>query len=262
MSKLFNDLKGKPFLIAGPCVIESNDICFTIAKKVKEIAERYGFTYIFKASFDKANRSSISSYRGVSIDEANNLYKEIKKEFNLPILTDIHECSHAEKLIDADILQIPAFLARQTDLLLSAANTGKIVNIKKAQFMSGDDMQYPIEKVLSTGNEQVLLTERGTMFGYNNLVVDFRNMIDMQQYNLPIVFDVTHSTQRPSALNGVSGGDPHYVPYLSKAAAAIGVRGFFLETHPEPDKALSDGNSMVKLDEVEGVIAGIREHIK
>ena len=262
MSKLFNDLESKPFLIAGPCVIESSEICFTIAKKVKEIAEKYDFTYIFKASFDKANRSSINSYRGVSIDEANNLYKDIKKEFNLPILTDIHECSHAAKLVYADILQIPAFLARQTDLLLSAANTGKIVNIKKAQFMSGDDMEYPIEKVLSTGNEQVLLTERGTMFGYNNLVVDFRNMIDMQKYNLPIVFDVTHSTQRPSASNGVSGGDPKYVPYLSKAAAASGIRGFFLEAHPEPYKALSDGKSMVKLDELEDIIAGIREHIK
>ncbi len=262
MGKLFDDLKTKPFLIVGPCVIESSEICFMIAKKVKEIAEKYGFMYIFKASFDKANRSSINSYRGVSIDEANSLYRDIKKELSIPILTDIHESDHAAKLINADILQIPAFLARQTDLLLSAANTGKIVNIKKAQFMSGDDMEFPIDKVLSAGNERILLTERGTMFGYNNLIVDFRNMIDMQKYNLPIVFDVTHSTQRPSALNGVSGGDPKYVPYLSKAAAAIGVKGFFLETHPDPKSALSDGSSMVKLDDIEDVIAGIREHIK
>jgi len=258
---LYEDLQSEPFIIAGPCVIESDDICFQIARHLKDVATKHGFKYIFKASFDKANRSSIKSYRGIGIDHANRLFADIKSELKIPILTDIHEVYQVDKVGAVDILQIPSFLSRQTDLLLAAGSTGKIVNIKKGQFMSSEDIANPIAKVLSTNNEKILLTERGTFFGYNNLIVDFRNLIDMQRYNFPVIFDITHSTQRPGSLGDSSGGNPEYAPYFANAAAAIGIRAFFIETHPNPSEALSDGSSMIRLDDIDKVIADIKSYI-
>ena len=247
--------------MAGPCVIESKDICFEIAERAKEISEKYGFTYIFKASFDKANRTSASSFRGTGLEKGLEILQAVKDKFNVPIVTDIHESYQAEPVGKVcDIIQIPAFLCRQTDLLLAAASTKKIVNIKKAQFLSGLDMKYPLEKVYAADNKQVMLTERGTMFGYGNLVVDFRNLIDMQKFNVPVIMDLTHSTQKPGALDGKSGGNPEYAPYLAAASSACGIRGFFAETHPEPAKALSDGANMVKLSEFPNLLEKIVRH--
>lgn len=262
MDNLYKNIKEKPFIMAGPCVIESRDICFKIAENCKKAAEEANFIYIFKASFDKANRTSITSYRGVDLDEGLRLFEDIRAAFEVPIVTDIHESSQAETVAQTcDILQIPAFLCRQTDLLLAAGKTGRIINIKKAQFLSAADMVHPLEKVRSIGNNKLLLTERGTMFGYNNLVVDFRNLVDMARYNVPVVMDITHSTQRPGGLNGKSGGNPEYAPYMAAASAAVGVRGFFMETHPEPDKALSDGPNMIKLSDFKSVLEKITRHM-
>lgn len=262
MNNIYNVLSQKPFFIAGPCVIESEDICINIAQTCKKIMEKLGFEYIFKASFDKANRTSISSYRGVGIDEGLKLLQKIKHEFNVPVLTDIHESYQAPFVSEVcDVLQIPAFLCRQTDLLVAAGKTGKIVNIKKAQFLSGAEMGYPLEKIVSTGNKQIMLTERGNMFGYNNLVVDFRNLVDMQKFNVPVIMDVTHSTQKPGGLGGISGGNPEYAVYLGMAAASVGVKGFFAEVHPEPLKALSDGANMIKLNNFEEFVQNIKRHI-
>lgn len=261
MENLYNNLKNNPFVMAGPCVIESRDICMQIAESCKKSAEESGFLYIFKASFDKANRTSVSSFRGNGIEEGLKVLQEVKNTFNIPVVTDIHESSQSQLVGEVcDILQIPAFLCRQTDLLVSAGNTGRIVNIKKAQFLSASDMIYPVEKVKSTGNNKVMLTERGTMFGYNNLVVDYRNLVDMQKYNIPVVMDVTHSTQRPGGLGGASGGNPEYSPYLASAAAAVGIRGYFVETHPEPKNALSDGSNMVALSEFKLLLDKIKKH--
>lgn len=258
---LYEKLQNNLFIMAGPCVIESKDICFEIAERVRDLSNNYGFLYIFKASFDKANRTSANSFRGYGLEKGLEIFKEIKEKYNLPIVTDIHESFQAEEVSKiCDIIQIPAFLCRQTDLLLSAGKTNKIVNIKKAQFLSGVDMKYPVEKVLSTGNNNIMLTERGTMLGYGNLVVDFRNLIDMQKFNIPVVMDITHSTQKPGALEGKSGGNPEYAPYFAAAASACGVRGFFAETHPEPEKALSDGANMVKLDDFHIVLENIKKH--
>lgn len=262
MDNLYKKLKEKPFIMAGPCVIESRDICFKIAENCKKAAEEANFIYIFKASFDKANRTSITSYRGVGLDEGLRLFEDIRAAFEVPVVTDIHESSQAETVAQAcDILQIPAFLCRQTDLLLAAGKTERIINIKKAQFLSAADMVHPLEKVRTVGNNKLLLTERGTMFGYNNLVVDFRNLVDMAKYNVPVVMDITHSTQRPGGLNGKSGGNPEYAPYMAVASAAVGVRGFFMETHPEPDKALSDGPNMIKLSDFKSVLEKITRHM-
>ena len=262
MNGFYEKLKTKPFVMAGPCVIESRDICFKIAEVCKKAAEDVGFEYIFKASFDKANRTSVNSYRGVGIDEGLKLFQEIKETFNVPVVTDIHESCQAEAVGEVcDVLQIPAFLCRQTDLLLAAGKTGRIVNIKKAQFLSAADMIYPVEKVRSVGNENIMLTERGTMFGYNNLVVDFRNLVDMAKIGIPVVMDITHSTQRPGGLGGASGGNPEYAPYFAAASAAVGVRGFFTETHPDPSKALSDGANMVKLSDFKSLLEKISRHM-
>lgn len=252
---LFQTLQSKPFVIAGPCVIESEKICFEIAESAQIAAQESGFTYIFKASFDKANRTSISSFRGSGIEAGLKLFEKIKTQFNLPITTDIHLPEQANLVKEViDIIQIPAFLCRQTDLLLAAAQTDKIVNIKKGQFLSGSQMRYPLEKVLSSGNQQVLLTERGSMFGYERLVVDFTGIIDMQQLGVPVVMDATHSVQQPGALQGKTGGNRQYVLPLAKAAAAIGVRGFFFEVHPDPENALSDAANTIPLSNFKTVL--------
>lgn len=260
--ELYHKLKENVFILSGPCVIESKDICFEIAEKCIEETKKRNITYVFKASFDKANRTSTNSFRGHGLEKGLDILSEIKSKYNVPIVTDIHESYQAESVGQVcDIIQIPAFLCRQTDLLVAAANTNKIVNIKKAQFLSGMDMKYPLEKVLSTGNNKVMLTERGSMFGYGNLVVDFRNLIDMQSFNVPVIMDLTHSTQKPGSLDGKSGGNPEYAPYLAAASSAVGIRGFFAETHPDPTKALSDGANMIKLSDFGSVLDKIMKHI-
>lgn len=258
---LYEELKNNLFILAGPCVIESKDICFEIAEKCIEYTSKYNIKYVFKASFDKANRTSNNSFRGVGVEKGLEILSEIKDKYNIPVVTDIHESYQAEPVGRVcDIIQIPAFLCRQTDLLIAAANTGKIVNIKKAQFLSGMDMKYPLEKVLAAGNKQVMLTERGNMFGYGNLVVDFRNLVDMQKFDVPVIMDLTHSTQKPGALDGKSGGNPEYAPFLAAASSACGIKGFFAETHPNPEKALSDGANMVKLSEFPSLLDKIVKH--
>jgi len=244
-------------LFAGPCAAESYDLCMETGTKVKEICAELGIDYVFKASFDKANRTSASSYRGPSMEGGLKTLERVRKDLNVPIVTDVHE-SHqcAEVASVVDVLQIPAFLCRQTDLLVAAAKTGKPVKVKKGQFMAPEDMKYAVDKVRGEGNNKVFLTERGTSFGYHNLVVDMRSLPIMRQYS-PVVFDVTHSIQRPGGLGGTSGGDRQFAPYLAKAAAAVGVDGFFIETHPNPAKALSDGPNMVPLGEMREFVKAI-----
>lgn len=258
---LYNQIVNNNFVIAGPCVIESEDILFKIAETVKKIAEKENFTYIFKASFDKANRTSLSSFRGTGIEEGVRALEKIKNEFDLPVTTDIHEPAHAGMVGDiVDIIQIPAFLCRQTDLLLAAGKTGKIVNIKKAQFLAAEQMKYPLNKVLSTGNNKVMLTERGSMYGFERLVVDFTGIIDIMKFGVPVVLDATHSVQRPGSLEGKTGGNRDYVPYLANAAAAIGVKGFFFETHPNPEEALSDGPNSLYLSDFEKTLHDVGQY--
>ena len=248
----------KPIFIAGPCVIESMDIPTPVARELVSIRNEYSVTMYFKASFDKANRTSLGSYRGPGIDKGLAMLADIKEEFGLPILTDIHESWQAQPVAEvADVLQIPAFLCRQTDLLLAAARTGRIVNVKKAQFLSGHDMKYPVEKCRKGGTGEVWLTERGNMFGYNNLVVDFRNIADMLQYTPRVIMDCTHCVQRPGGANGKTGGDRRFVPSMALAARAFGANGYFFETHPDPDNALSDGPNMLYLDKLEDVVRSL-----
>jgi len=254
-SSLYTNIENKNTFILGPCVIESSDLLHTVAKQVKKLEDELDAVFIFKASFDKANRTAVSSFRGPGLEKGLDMLAEIKEEYGLHITTDIHEPYQADKAGKvADILQIPAFLCRQTDLLMAAAETGKIVNIKKAQFLSGDDMLYPMEKVKSTGNNQVMLTERGNIYGYNNLVVDFRNIPDMKSHGVPVVMDCTHSVQRPGGLGGKTGGNREFVPYMAKAAQAFGANAFFIETHPNPEVAKSDGPNMLPLHKLEGLI--------
>jgi len=243
-------------VIAGPCVIEDRETVFEVAEAVKELQTLFPeHTFIFKASFDKANRSSLSSYRGPGIEKGLEILKEVKEEFNLPITTDIHEPWQAEKVAEVvDVIQIPAFLCRQTDLLVAAAKTGKTVNIKKGQFMAPWDMENAVEKVRKSGGKEVWTTERGTTFGYNNLVVDFRSISIMKRFSDRVIFDATHSVQKPGGLGKASGGDREFVPYLAKAAVAAGADGLFFETHPRPEKALSDGPNMVPLKEFKPLI--------
>jgi 2-dehydro-3-deoxyphosphooctonate aldolase (KDO 8-P synthase) len=257
--QLYEQLKSKKFIISGPCVIESRDMIMHLAENITKICEELDFTYIFKASFDKANRTSIESYRGPGIDEGLKILSEVKEQFGLPLTTDIHESSQAKAIGEVvDIVQIPAFLCRQTDLLVESAKTGKIVNIKKAQFLSGKDMLHPVMKVKESGNDKIMLTERGTMFGYGNLVVDFRNIVDMREFGYPVVMDVTHSTQKPGGLGGKSGGNREYAPYMAKCANACGVDGFFFEVHENPQEALSDGPNMVYLKDFKDILKEIR----
>ena len=245
----------KPIFIAGPCVIESAELLDEVAAKLCEINEKLGTEIIFKASFDKANRTSVRSYRGVGMERGLQMLDDVRKKWGLKLLTDIHESWQAEAVGEVvDVLQIPAFLCRQTDLVVAAAKTGKTVNIKKAQFLSGADMRYPYEKAMEAGAKEVWLTERGNSFGYNNLVVDFRNIPDMLAIAPRVVMDCTHSVQRPSAANGTTGGDRKFVPSMALAAKAFGATGYFFEVHPDPEKALSDGPNMLYLNDLENVI--------
>ena len=258
-NKLYQTLKENKFIISGPCVIENESMIMYLAENIKKITDDLNLTYIFKASFDKANRTSIDSYRGPGLEEGLRILEKVKNEFNLPITTDIHESQQAAALAEVvDIIQIPAFLCRQTDLLIATAKTDKIVNIKKAQFLDGKDMIYPASKVKESGNNKIMLTERGSMFGLGNLVVDFRQIIDMKELGYPIVMDVTHSTQKPSSLGGKSGGDRKYAPYIAKLANAVDVNGFFFEVHENPEEALSDGPNMVYLKDFKGVLESIK----
>ena len=247
-------------IVAGPCVIESAELLDTIAKEIVKINSTLGTDIIFKASFDKANRTSISSFRGPGIERGLEMLATIKERYGLKILTDIHESWQAAPVAEvADVIQIPAFLCRQTDLLVSAARTGKIVNIKKAQFLSGKDMRYPVEKAYDAGATEVWLTERGNMFGYNNLVVDFRNISDMLEIVPTVIMDCTHSVQRPGGADGKTGGDRRFVPQMAIAAKAFGATGWFFEVHPEPDKGLSDAANMLELAKLSDIVKKIIE---
>lgn len=248
----------KTTFIAGPCVIESQELLYTVAEKLVEINQKLEVDIIFKASFDKANRTSISSFRGPGLEKGLEMLANVKSKYGLKLLTDIHESYQAEAVGQVvDVLQIPAFLCRQTDLLVAAAQTGKVVNIKKAQFLSGPDMKYPVEKAKEAGAAEVWLTERGNTFGYNNLVVDFRNIPDMKEIVPTVIMDCTHSVQRPGAMGGKTGGDRRFVPSMALAAKAFGATGYFFEVHPNPDKGLSDGPNMLELDKLESLIANL-----
>ncbi len=239
-------------VIAGPCSIENAQLCVDIASKMKDVCGRLGLPYIFKASFDKANRTSISSYRGPGLEDGLDVLQTVKDEVDAPVVTDIHLPQQAEPVAEvADMIQVPAFLSRQTDLVVAAADTGLPIHVKKGQFLAPEDMEHVAEKISSRGNERILLCERGTCFGYGNLVVDFRGHAIMHSLGYPVIFDATHSTQRPGGLDGKSGGDREMAPILARAAVAAGADGVFIETHPEPEAALSDAATMMPLDSVE-----------
>ncbi len=245
----------KPIFIAGPCVIETEECLNEVASELVRLRDELGIEVYFKSSFDKANRTSLSSYRGPGLERGLEMLARIKEKYALPLLTDIHEAWQAEPAAKVvDVLQIPAFLCRQTDLLVAAAHTGCIVNIKKAQFLSGEDMKYPVEKCRQSGAKEIWLTERGNSFGYNNLVVDFRNIPDMKKWTERVIMDCTHSVQRPGGNGGSTGGNREYVPAMAMAAKAFGANGYFFEVHPNPDQALSDGPNMLRLCDLEGVV--------
>lgn len=242
-------------LIAGPCAIESEEMAMDIAEKMKAITDKLGIDYTFKGSFDKANRTSIHSKRGLGIDEGLRILQKVRDTYNIPVATDIHESWQAEPVGKVvDIVQIPAFLCRQTDLLVAAAKTGKCINIKKAQFLAPWDMKNCLQKVVESGNSNVMLCERGTSFGYNTLVVDMTGLVEMKKFGYPVIFDATHSVQKPGGKGDATGGNREYVEYLAKAAIAVGVDGLFMETHQNPDEAWSDGPNMVKLDDMEELL--------
>ena len=248
-------MSSKTTIIAGPCVIESAELLDTVARKLVEINTKLGTDIIFKASFDKANRTSIHSFRGPGLERGLQMLADVKANYGLRILTDIHESYQAEPVSEVcDVIQIPAFLCRQTDLLVAAAKTGRTVNIKKAQFLSGLDMRYPVEKALESGAKDVWLTERGNMMGYNNLVVDFRNIPDMLELVPTVIMDCTHSVQRPGGSDGKTSGDRRFVPQMALAAKAFGANGFFFEVHPHPDEGLSDAANMLELDHLEALV--------
>lgn len=242
-------------LIAGPCVIESEELVMTVAGRMKEITDELGIPYTFKASFDKANRTSIRSFRGPGINRGLEILRKVKDTYGLPICTDIHEPWQAERAAEVcDVIQIPAFLCRQTDLLVAAAKTGKCINIKKAQFLAPWDMKNCVDKVRASGNDNVMLCERGTTFGYNTLVVDMTGLRVMKDFGVPVIFDATHSVQKPGGNGESTGGNRQFVEYLAKAAIAVGADGLFMETHPDPDRALSDGPNMVPLDQMRDLL--------
>ena len=243
-------------VFAGPCAIESEELCLREAERIREICDRLDIGYVFKASYDKANRTSIESFRGPGMEEGLRVLRKVATEVGVPVITDIHNPSEAQPVSDVvDVLQIPAFLCRQTDLLLAAASTGRPVNLKKGQFVSPPEMEHAVRKLEAGGASGIMLTERGTSFGYNNLVVDMRSLPQMAAYGYPVVFDATHSVQMPGAANGRSGGQRRYVAPLARAAVATGVDALFMEVHPDPDRALSDGPNMVPLDHLEGLLA-------
>jgi 2-dehydro-3-deoxyphosphooctonate aldolase (KDO 8-P synthase) len=249
----------KLVLLSGPCVVESKDLCQEIAGTIKEITQKLDIQYIFKASYDKANRTSSGSFRSIGMDSSLQVLASIKKEFELPVITDVHESHQIEEVAEVvDVLQIPAFLCRQTDLLLAAGKSGRGVNIKRGQFMAPEDMQYAVKKIQETGNNNIALTERGVSFGYHNLVVDMRALPVMRQF-APVIFDVTHSVQQPGGAGGSSGGQRQFAPFLARAAAATGIDGFFIETHPQPERALSDGPNMVPLHQMEEFLTMVKE---
>jgi 2-dehydro-3-deoxyphosphooctonate aldolase (KDO 8-P synthase) len=247
---------GNPLtLFAGPCVVENRDMIFATAEKVKSVCEKYSTPVIFKSSYKKANRTSMTGFVTIGMDEALKILDDVKKEFGMPIITDIHTAEEVAAAAQvADVLQIPAFLCRQTDLLLAAGNSGRAVNIKKGQFLAPDDIKHPIEKVASTGNTNIMVTERGTTFGYHNLIVDMRGLVMMRKLGYPVVLDATHSVQLPSGENGKSGGQPEFIFPLSRAGAAVGIDALFVETHPEPAKALSDAASQLPLAQLEDLL--------
>lgn len=247
-------------IIAGPCVIESAELCFTIARHVKGICDKLGLTYVFKASFDKANRSSNSSFRGPGLTDGLVVLERVRREVGVQVLTDVHETAQVPIAAQVvDILQVPAFLARQTDLLVACGQSGRAVNIKKGQFMSPQEMGNAVEKVRSAGGKNIFLTERGTFFGYNRLVNDFTGLAVMKQFGCPVIFDITHSTQQPAGLGTQSGGNPQYSPLLARAAVAAGVDGLFLECHPDPKNAKSDAATMLSLNDVEPLLTQARQ---
>ena len=251
---------GRPLLVmAGPCVIESEELCLQIAREMKAICAGLGLGYVFKASFDKANRTSISGFRGCGMEDGLKIMARVKQELDVPIVTDIHLPEQAAPVAEvADILQIPAFLCRQTDLLLEAARTGRTVNVKKGQFLAPEDMKAVVDKVRSTGNDRLLLTERGTTFGYHNLVVDMRGLETMRSFGVPVIFDATHAVQQPGGLGNATGGRREFVYPLARAAAAVGIDGLFIEVHPVPEKALSDGPNSLALADVKSVLQKVK----
>jgi 2-dehydro-3-deoxyphosphooctonate aldolase (KDO 8-P synthase) len=250
-----NTQSGNFFLLAGPCVVENEDLCFEVAKRVKDITTRLQIPYIFKASYRKANRSRIDSFTGIGDEAALEVLKKVKDKLEVPIVTDIHTEAEAELAAQvADILQIPAFLCRQTELLVAAAKTGRMVNIKKGQFLAADAMKYAAIKVVQAGNPNVMLTERGTMFGYQDLIVDYRGIVEMKKFGYPVILDITHSLQQPNQSSGVSGGRPDLIETIARAGVAVGVDGIFIETHPDPARALSDGANMLPLDQLENLL--------
>ena len=247
-------------IIGGPCVIESLELCLTVARRLKTYCERLGFRYVFKASFDKANRSANSSFRGPGMYDGLAVLKRVKDEIGVAVLTDIHESAQAPAVAEVvDVLQIPAFLARQTDLLVAAGQTGRWVNVKKGQFMAPAEMANAVAKIRTTGNQHILLTERGTFFGYNRLVNDFTGLSIMKETGCPVIFDITHSTQQPAGLGTQSGGNPKFSPLLARAAVVAGVDGLFLETHPDPASAKSDAASMLQLDSIQPLLEQVRQ---
>ena len=257
---------GNFFLLAGPCIIEGEEMALQIAEKITTITQRLKIPYIFKGSYRKANRSRIDSYTGIGDEKALKILRKVSETFNIPTVTDIHEAHEAAIVAEyVDVLQIPAFLCRQTDLLVAAAKTGKIVNIKKGQFLSPDAMQFATQKVVDAGNPQVMITERGTTFGYSDLIVDYRGIPQMKRFGFPVIMDVTHSLQQPNQTSGVTGGLPELIETIAKAAIAVGADGLFIETHPEPSKAKSDGANMLQLDLLEELLIRlirIREAIR
>jgi 2-dehydro-3-deoxyphosphooctonate aldolase (KDO 8-P synthase) len=250
---------GALFLIAGPCLVESESHALKMADAISSIAKRVGIPYIFKSSYDKANRTSVNAHRGLGIEEALRILGRVRSDAGVLVLTDIHEASQVRAAAEvADVLQIPAFLSRQTDLIVEAARSGRVVNIKKGQFLAPNDMEHAIEKVTSQGNERVILTERGTSFGYNNLVVDFRGLPIMRSFGYPVVYDVTHSLQRPGGLGSASGGDSQFIEYLARAGVACGVDGVFMEVHDNPAAALSDGPNSLPLERLEPLLENLK----
>jgi 2-dehydro-3-deoxyphosphooctonate aldolase (KDO 8-P synthase) len=264
--KLTHTESGNFFLMAGPCAIESEDMALRIAERIKVLTDKLQIPYIFKGSYRKANRSRIDSFTGIGDEKALKILQKVSQEFDVPTVTDIHESAEAAMAAAyVDVLQIPAFLCRQTDLLVAAAQTGKTINVKKGQFLSGESMRFAVDKIKDSGNDKVILTDRGNSFGYSDLVVDYRNIVTMKSYQVPVVMDVTHSLQQPNQSSGVTGGRPALIETIAKAAIAVGADGIFIETHPVPSEAKSDGANMLALDQLETLLqrlVRIREAVK